>query len=776
VNKLEVYINDELADIAPDDADLAITYSIADIQKLDDRKSRVTKTLKFPGTKRNRELFGFPDEPNVTGEVDQSTRPTCKVVYDGDTLLIGSFKITAVKRNYRDQVTVIEGVAFGDNGDWLSALQGDKLADLDFSSYNHDYTAANITLSEDTTGTAGTLADAVIVYPLINYGAMAETSVGVKIEERFPAVQIYEILRRIWGSVGYKIDSAFMDSAFFLGLYLPFTGDYLKRDIDAISEAFRVKITGYDEYDFGGGYIAGASSYFLHSQSSTSTFGGFTLPLDDETSSGMFDKGANYSPTLLDWNYTVPDDGYYNFAFAFKYNIAHITNGGASVASQSALFKIVKNGSTIIQSKTVDGSNYPDSLTSPTNAVSDLLESGSVYFDAGDTISITAQINPNNDPIDVSNELYIWKDGTYFYNQWLDKVAPGTTVDVAFNLPDVFQIDFIKAVKHLFNLYFITDPVTRTITIEPRDDMFNGEVIDWTEKLDRSRDIDIEYIGETINKNLVYGYLDDRSDAFVDNWENEQKEVLAQHRDSIDNRFSPDGDYGVVNNLFAPTIMDTYPEIGLTHTQIPKMWNKIQEFPDFAIPRLKTKFAPRILFYDGVYTLPFGQKWTFDSTIRTDMPRMYSVNEQDVNDNSLYFNTTRRSHGLFEKYYRNTHKILNESKIVSMYLHLTASDMSSLDFRKPIFIEIDGDGTYYELQAIHNYNPASKIPTRATLIKKVGVVQLTDLDTTADIYPPQTEAPKKQPPRVGLLTVSNGNIVPVYSLDGDGNYFWVQVG
>ena len=91
LSTLEIYINGQLTDVDKDTVDLSVNYAIADISNLDSRKSAISKTLTFAGTKNNLKVFGFPDEPNVIDEVDQNEIVECKIVYNGETLLQGVF-------------------------------------------------------------------------------------------------------------------------------------------------------------------------------------------------------------------------------------------------------------------------------------------------------------------------------------------------------------------------------------------------------------------------------------------------------------------------------------------------------------------------------------------------------------------------------------------------------------------------------------------------------------------------------------------------------------
>lgn len=80
----------------------------------------------------------------------------------------------------------------------------------------------------------------------------------------------------------------------------------------------------------------------------------------------------------------------------------------------------------------------------------------------------------------------------------------------------VRQIDLIGALKQMFNLCFYSDALTGTLYIEPRDDFYRDDtVIDWSDRIDRSRPVTVEELGaepvETLYAPLSRGRRDGRA-------------------------------------------------------------------------------------------------------------------------------------------------------------------------------------------------------------------------------------------------------------------------
>jgi len=75
--------------------------------------------------------------------------------------------------------------------------------------------------------------------------------------------------------------------------------------------------------------------------------------------------------------------------------------------------------------------------------------------------------------------------GTNFSNDVQLKILPGATIEVSEQLPDITQLELMQALRDKFNLYIQTDTQKREIIIEPRDNFYLTDSVDWTDKLDK---------------------------------------------------------------------------------------------------------------------------------------------------------------------------------------------------------------------------------------------------------------------------------------------------
>ena len=80
----------------------------------------------------------------------------------------------------------------------------------------------------------------------------------------------------------------------------------------------------------------------------------------------------------------------------------------------------------------------------------------------------------------------------------------------------------------------------------------------------------------------------------------------------------------------------------------------------------------------------------------------------------------------------NTIKTINEGRKLTAYIRLTSTDIQNLDFRKPKYIEIEGNGNSYVLEKIHSYTPQTIGLYKCDLIKTVSKTVNIDLQVAPD--------------------------------------------
>lgn len=702
--ELLFYLGEDLLDVPQQEQmRFFLDLSVSDLSTLESTRFSASKTITLPGSDTNRKLFGFTELPPADG-LDQTTKPIMRVEYDGTAFFYAFVKMSEPIYDAENEITAYRIILLGDNGEWKTDIKERNVTDLDFSEQDHVYNKANIDTSETVDPSRA------YVYPLINHGQpQAETGSvyngnhDVAIEDRTPAWQISPVLSKIFNTIGYKVNSVFFDTGFGSKVYIPFGKEAMTHD-----DSF----AGDGSKHFKAGLV---SSITKGAQVNNNTII-FRVPFDkDNVPPQYFDNSSNFNTSTN--QYVVSTASKINFHVSLRQNMF---TPDTTVKWMTIRFK--NNGVTF--------SEKAYEVPAGTSSIILVHSTGYNNFIAGDKIIVQLE---NRTAGTGFNEFQILEGAsTAFWNTVSNAVVEDATVPISRTLPDMLQTEFLDALKNVFNLYFYADVNSKTIHIEPRDDFYTGAELDWSDKVDQSKPITTAFLGDTLNQTVRYRYSEDPDDKFVEETQKQTDVILASQDYVIANKFAPKG-VREISTIFAPTIMGTMPAIGIATSQVPKIWNEYIEDPD--VPPWRTEFAHRLLYYAGVTNLNDGEEWTFETIARTDYPYFYSVDNQIQNNNSLYFDDQLKSVGLFNKYFKNTYQVIDEGKLVTMFLHLTETDINNLDYRDTINIEIKGDGMKYTINKIKQYSPLKQGSTEVELLQFFEPPAAPELDATNDLPP-----------------------------------------
>lgn len=271
-----------------------------------------------------------------------------------------------------------------------------------------------------------------------------------------------------------------------------------------------------------------------------------------------------------------------------------------------------------------------------------------------------------------------------------------------------YQSALLKAVKHLFNLRFITDEPRKLVYIEPRNTFFSGPVIDWADKIDHSEPITIQELGSDLGKNFCLMYNED--DESVQEY-NKKNPILAKYTAAIFHQFANKEDTECINEFFTSSIS----------TRSFKT-----EHPNLIKVNDEGNFSARVVKYMGVVGLTENGDKMWPS--KTSYPfitfrnREYNVNF-GFNDIEKYYQDIEGLH----KYYDSNINAFNFSRRITVFLYLTEKDIEGfarltdlkMDFRATYKLLIDGEYVFCELERIENFCPGAGVSTKCVFIKKI---------------------------------------------------------
>ena len=634
-----------------------------------------------------------------------------------------------------------------------------------------------------------------------------------------PAVFVKTTLEKIFNQVGYTINSSFITTSIFKKLVwlLP---NFKYNNAEEVYNNYSV------ESNFKNGESLSATDYAQGGSTSTVTDSGVFDP--DFGSSVTFNDGddnyigdptaqgsqgtkliplttLNLNVTLDNGSYvdmsnddiTIGEYGYYKLKLSgLQSRLANMIKGG-SLQRGASKVKLCIN----IDVKTVGQTSFQtierteieqtpfkvlfpnSSKTNQDNSiitnykVMPSIDNDNFWLNKGDKIRLTAGFkfeemisDPNINNQNFNIDTFIRSSSSSNFNITLNSetVSYGQTYDLDKVInKDYKQIDFIKGIAHAFNLKMTTDETTRTVNIEPFNTFYKdyADAIDWTYKLDRSRQIQDNWIKSDLKRDFVFKYKPDGKDEKV----KQRGEVLFNgiedeypYQETLPATFEK-GESRYENPFFAGThnTKDQDTTGGQIDTAFSAcLWEGTPGANDFYRPPKGYEFLPRLLYWNKYSppTVAAGfdiklakvQTWsnTFgfiladasNTSVTSNIyPQATSINRDDSSSPILsYGNVNVRDYddatgvytsyaagkGLYDTYYKSMFEMLKgKPRLRIAYIHLKTTDIINLDFRKLIYI----DGVYWRINKIVDYQPLKNQPTKVELIEwlQVGIFAAT---------------------------------------------------
>tara|TARA_R110001599_G_scaffold12956_1_gene60058 strand:+ start:346 stop:3486 length:3141 start_codon:yes stop_codon:yes gene_type:complete len=394
------------------------------------------------------------------------------------------------------------------------------------------------------------------------------------------------------------------------------------------------------------------------------------------------------------------------------------------------------------------------------------------YFNAGDKIRLTKGLRVRNilGTTSINDDFIIYS----FYRKKPEHTCSfnisfeGKRVDwgQTYNLKDVIdpkytQMDFVKGIAHAFNLKMTTDDVSKIVTIEPATTFYKsfGNAIDWTHKLDRSREIQDKFLKTDLKRNIIFKYKSDdndatvkyRGDTYFDGVHDEYpyRETLSSAFEKGESIFENPFFAGTYNardkdtSYSSVSIFKGAPYSALLLTANTGSWTRIRPDKGYEfLPRLLhwNKYSPTITGQTGKVawiqssdtaggslraggTFPTGSFGVYPQATSYNREKEASpvlsygnVYVKEYDDQAKTHASPKPVKGLYETYYKPIFEMFKYSpRLRTVYIDLKVTDVINLNFRKLIYI----DGAYWRLNKIVDYMPISNKPTKVELVEWV---------------------------------------------------------
>ena len=656
MSRVSLYIGTELADF---NEAFNVLFSIGDIRDLSFGNTNRSYTLNLPLTKTNKRLLKFINQVDVKSEPSDLGR-----MYLYEMLIIsGNIKVIG-SDDYYAKIII-------SSDEWIDSLKNARMVELDLSSHDHALNNANV---ED----SWTASYPAYRYPMINFGGLVSGEYGSSANwypnDFIPMISLVTIINKMLEP--YTVSSSWIGTSFVKDLFI-LAREVISNDNFIRNKNLEVAVALVsDNYD---------TETILAFDTSLAWLNAVNCIFDTETQ----DEGNDWSTDT----YTVPEDGTYRFKASLTlYNDAP-ANPNVTINTETVTISIIRDRAAV---ETVLASVTAGAYTG-TELINDIIYPlDTLYWDmeAGDTVFVRLNIscNATND-VGSSQDISIGvlNSVSTFENVWglANKYAGiGKNISLEEMLPDMLQIDFLAAIKDLFNLRFWTDKNRQVIYIEPWDSFVSSTVVNLTQYVDYEN-IPSELISKNYYKTIRLKFKDDESDDAYNEYL-KLNEIGPGYKDiSMTSLFAKDGEE-VREHPFSSLITGWNASISEYTTDTPRIWNTVPIAPFNMFDR-KTGFNTRIVEWKG---LTAGISWYYEGVNKTTYPKI-----EGLDFASLYSDYWLK---LF--HYIDKGKILPvRMKINPAYLtqFMTVVDTAVNEGFRPTYkITIKGIDNYFFMQSI----------------------------------------------------------------------------
>lgn len=723
------------------DVSFPLTFSVGEIRDITKRTGTFSKTIVLAGTDNNNQLLNHYYDVNIdAGTFDVSQLTYCQVTQNDVVIMENAvLQLISVNKSQltdaHEQIVNYEVLIKDTKAELFTAITNAELTDLDFSDLNHFSNSTSIIASFGFTQANG-----------YKYVLPYDTDALYNVRQIKPAIYAKTYFDRIFANAGFTYTWTDLQNARFDKLLIPYNGD--ENQID------------WTDYKV----LAENTYTTTNAQPATGSFIPFWEQLDNWTE--ILDTQGIFDPVTGE--YTAPTDvdpaasQSYEFKFNITYNIVFNNTGANPVrpvfynTTLGAYAPIPRFFYPYLRATNITGSianltpilidSYIPSGNTIYGAYANVgVTTPSGYITAGDLLKFRAGISSQ-----MQNNLHYWQTAG----------GVNTRVDINIDITDIKleiipnsntqpiggfvtmnqyvpvkikQSDFVKSVFQMYNLFVDVDPnQPNNIILTHRDEYYdNGTQKDWTYKLAKDREQNLEFLPDVSNKRLILTYKQDNDTPNTLYFE-ATREIYGQQEYIFNSEYVKDVDTKEL--IFSPT-----PIAQTTFGAVVPMIDG--QAPKTNIRILYDGGEQTCGSYDiidggltgtyGVTTYPaithFDNALTPSFDINFGTCDFYYYNPQTLTNNTLY-----------NLYWRRTINQINEGKMLTAFFKLTENDIHGLKLSDKIRI----DNSWWNINRVIDYNANTEGLTKVELISADSELELAPfISNTGNPTPsPTTEA------------------------------------
>jgi len=733
---MELYLNNIKVDLN-DRLPFPLTFNISDIKDLTARKGNNSKTIKLPGTQLNCSLMVQIFSWSAT-EVDSGI---------SSTFLNFDPAVRIPARYYNNSLLEFQGVAqlsecrynqgrwefdillISETIDYIGRLSKVKLSELDMSEYNHLYTranqlsnwAGNIEVNGLTTPNvvAGNYTGLGYYYGLIDYGYNRAVADEFNVDQIPPQIFVYDILKHAFEYCGLTWSSVFLETQLFKRLLLAFEGGVLPQIDSAASTA--QSATMQEEND-GSGNLIYYFQYVLNNQFQEA------YQYDPVDVTVFTDPSGQVQGTNA-MRFVASSEGTFTVEYNGNHNLGIVTPLGVDANTQYTLeLHIFVDNSLVSSDQVYQGSLVNYNTNQSVNIAFTYTRDVYVLINQEITCEIKLRLNTNTTiPSSLHTTEYTLTSLGSNLNiiKKIQNLTAGTLVNISTFLPQMDAGTFFKGLVTMFNLYVkpnVDDPTI--MEIEPLNDFYNSsaDAIDWTDKVDWSKDVSVIPTINYASKNYTFRWEQDE-DYFNKKYRTDWAKDYGNYGIESTNQFAQgDTDFTVP---FAQKLLAQIPYDDVTFTDliVPRSF-QMQQNEDGSLEMQQMKGKPFIVQLGGMRTGAWVHIDEFNvPNVMANYPYVGHLDSLDtptfdlnwgVPEYVYWVTATYPTNNLYMYHEKFIKELLSRyGKEVQLSAMINSNDIFTLDFRNLIKI----DGVVFRLQCIKDYDSGKDESTKLELIR-----------------------------------------------------------
>ncbi len=268
---------------------------------------------------------------------------------------------------------------------------------------------------------------------------------------------------------------------------------------------------------------------------------------------------------------------------------------------------------------------------------------------------------------------------------------------------DTTQAELLESLQAMFNLRILSDERARKVYIEPYDDFYSGEVVDWSDRVLCSEPAKAEDIASVCHQVRTLAYRSEAGGA-VERFNREWATKLGSWSRTTHSKVALQGEKREAQLILSPTLSVA----GVVATAQSALLLEVgdrdgDELADTAL---------RVVRYEGMQALPKGERWGFPSYDTSYPLAAFHLPERFT----LCFEDRDSAEGL-HRYYDGEWLRDERRRSLSLSLLLWPDEVASLgdygsqgaNVGSRFVLSTSGERVCYNLQAVESYDVRRRV-------------------------------------------------------------------